>query len=48
MQEDWLKRFVNKLFEHTGKNVTMNERIVSFNTKYIKEAYKLFQALDTE
>ena len=41
----WLSDFVNMIFSGTGTKVGPNEEIVSFNTEYIRDAYKLFMAL---
>ena len=41
-------KFVNEIFSSTGHKVSTNEKIVSFNTDYIKKAYKLFMDLDVE
>ncbi|XP_066922489.1 endothelin-converting enzyme 2-like isoform X2 [Clytia hemisphaerica] len=43
---DWMLKFVNKIFSETGSKVVETEEIVSFNTKYVGDAYRLFMALD--
>ena len=45
---DWMLDFVNKIFSDTGSKVTGDEEIVSFNTEYIRDAYKLFMDLPKE
>ena len=43
---DWMSKFVNEIFSETGSKVAEDEEIVSFNTQYIGDAYRLFMALD--
>lgn len=44
--KQWLMKFVNYLFEQTGKTVPITETVVSFNTEYVRDAFKLFIKLD--
>jgi len=44
----WMSDFVNKIFAETGSKVSEDEEIVSFNTEYIRDAYKLFMDLPKE
>lgn len=45
LQLQWLKKFVDGIFADTGDSVPVTERIVSFNTNYIRDAYKMFYNL---
>ena len=45
-QIEWLQSFVDSIFSETGIKILPEEEIVSFNTEYVRKAYKLFNALD--